>query len=310
MNKTILILALMSLNLFGGCLDVGTTTGQSCTDDTINVDFMTTTFSSTMKVSDNNLNVLEIPIYVASDTTEAVSMTISELSALQNSDHDIIDTKLEYIQGGSVVATITNGTAFTLLADGESSRDGNTEVGRIRITINSALSDTQTAGSYKLSKSMTVKLGNGSDSSSETLESRGVVEQVSMVGFENLSSYTTGQAFKNGLVDYGNFTLNSANEQIKDIFVKNNTNGDFQLKFETSDLISQIDSNYKIAMSYYYKKTDASEQSISNNQYFTIMSGKNNGSKVGEMRFVTEPLTSSLIAGEYKATINVTVQAQ
>jgi len=309
--KKLLLFTLLSFKLFGACLEVGTTTGQTCTGDTIHVDAMTNlAFTTTMKVSDNNLKVLEIPLYVFSDdTSSAVSMTINDVTALTNGT-DSIGTKFEYVQNNTVVATISNGTAFTILAANASGRDGNSEIGRIRITINAALSDTQTAGTYTLSKSISVQLGNGNSSASETLSASGTVEQVSMVGFENLATYKTGQAFKDGLVDYGNFTLNTSNEQIKDLFVKNNTTGDFKIKFETSDLISQVDSSYKIAMSYYYTKTGATEQPINNNEFFTIMTGKNNGSQVGQMRFVTEALTGSLIAGEYKATINVTVQAQ
>jgi hypothetical protein len=236
-------------------------------------------------------------------------MTINDVTALTNGS-DSIGTKFEYVQNNTVMATIANGVAFSILASNASGRNGNSIVGYIRITVNEALSDTQTAGIYSLSKSMNVQIGNGSSSSSETLSASGTVEQVSMVGFENLATYKTGKAFKDGLVDYGNFTLNTTNEQIKDLFVKNNTTGAFKIKFLTSDLISQVDSAYKIDMSYYYTKTGASEHTINNDEFFTIMSGKNNGSKVGQMRFVTESLTGSLIAGEYKATINVTVQAQ
>jgi hypothetical protein len=305
--KKLILITLLSLNLFGACLDVGATARQSCSDDTVHIDNISKTFTSSMKVSDNSLTVVDIPIYIFSNSTEEISMTISNVSTLRNANNEVITTTFYYVVNNTEYS-INENQSFVLLSADANREEVNALTGYIRIKVNS-LSDTQTAGGYSLSKNMTVKLGNGSDSSSATLSSSGIVEQVSMVGFENMATYKTGKAFKDGLVDYGNFTLNTTNEKIKELFVKNNTTGDFKIKFETSDLISQVDNNYKIDMSYYYTKTDASEQPINNNEFFTIMSGKNNGTKVGQMRFVTESLTGSLIAGEYKATINVTVSA-
>jgi len=305
--KKLLLLSILSWNLFGACLEVGATAGKSCTGDSVRVDAMNANFSISMKVADTNLKVIDIPLYIFSDANDEVKMTIANLSTLRNSANEVISTAFYYVVN-NVESAITENQPFTLLATSNAGRDGNSIVGYIRIKVNS-LADTQTAGTYTLSKNMSVKLGNGNDSPVATLSASGSVEQVSMVGFENLATYKMSQAFKDGLVDYGNFTLNTKNEQVKDIFVKNNTNGNFQIKFETSDLISQVDNNYKIDMSYYYTKIGATEEGINNNEFFTIMSRKNNGTKVGTMRFVTESLTGSLIAGEYKAVINVTVSA-
>jgi hypothetical protein len=64
-------------------------------------------------------------------------------------------------------------------------------------------------------------------------------------------------------------------------------------------------------MSYGYKTTSQSDFSSISNTPFTIYSDKNEGTtKVGEMRFSTEELTGSLIAGGYSASIAVTVTAQ
>ncbi|CAA6798841.1 MAG: Unknown protein [uncultured Sulfurovum sp.] len=305
--KKLLLLTLLSLNLFGACLEVGTTAQSACSGDTLRVDAMNVNFSTSMKVADTNLKVVDIPIYVFSDSMDEVKMTMANISTLRNSVNEVISTAFYYVVN-DVESAITENQSFTLLSAAAGGRDGTSIVGYVRIKVNS-LADTQTAGSYALSKNISVNLGNASDSPTATLSASGNVEQVSMVGFENLATYKTGKVFKDGLVDYGNFTLNTSNEQVKDVFVKNNTNGNFQIKFETSDLISQVDNNYKIDMSYYYTKIGATEQSINNNEYFTIMTGKKNGTKVGVFRFITESLTGSLIAGEYKAVINVTVSA-
>jgi hypothetical protein len=124
-----------------------------------------------------------------------------------------------------------------------------------------------------------------------------------------MSSFQEGVFFVDSTVDYGDFKLNENNEKREDVFVKNNTNGEIKIKFNTSPLVHTLDNNYQIDMSYYYKADGDSEQEIENDTYFTISSGKNGGDKVGEMRFVTEPLTKALLAGEYSATLNVTVSA-
>jgi hypothetical protein len=62
-------------------------------------------------------------------------------------------------------------------------------------------------------------------------------------------------------------------------------------------------------MNYYYKKNDENEQKIINEETFTVITGKSSGNKVGEMRFETERITNSLLAGEYKAILHVTVSA-
>jgi len=291
------------------CLEVGDSSGQECSGNEITMNDIDIDFTTTMKVGQSNLEVVSIPIYVDTDSNDKVSMIITDESDLQNSDGESIDFSMEYISKSSgSTQTISSGVAFTILDEGESGRDGDTVVGNIRIIIDSLL-DTQTMGTYSFSKKVKVKLGDIEESLDADFDAKGEVEQVSVVGFSSMSSFQEGVFFVDSTVDYGDFKLNENNEKREDVFVKNNTNGEIKIKFNTSPLVHTLDNNYQIDMSYYYKANGDSEQEIENDTYFTISSGKNGGDKVGEMRFVTEPLTKALLAGEYSATLNVTVSA-
>ncbi len=313
-----LVISISFLNAFGlpirppidpvSCLEVGTVSGQSCSGNIISVDDIDSEFTTIMRVGDVNLKVLDIPIYVDTNSNDEVSMTVTDKTDLENSDGEKIDFSMQYIQNGSVVTTISSGVAFTLLEEGASGRDGDTVVGYIRIVIASLL-DTQTVGKYSFSKDIKVGLGDIRESSSADFDAQGEVEQVTVIGFESLSSFKDGLFFLDALVDYGNFRLNQNNEKREDVFVKNNTKGDIKIKFDTSPLTHTIDENYQIEMSYYYQESGEVEKRVDNNTFFTLISGKNGGDKVGEMRFVTEPLTQTLMAGEYSAVLNITVSA-
>jgi len=320
--KNIWLLLLISISFLNGfgfspikpplaivsCLDVGTASGQSCSSNTISVDDIDSEFSTVMRVGDVNLKVLDIPIYIDTNSDDKVSMTISDKTDLENSDGEKIDFSMQYIQSGSVVSDISSGVEFTLLEEGASGRDGDTVVGYIRIIISSVL-DTQTVGKYSFSKDISVKLGDIRESSSASFDAQGEVEQVTVVGFESLSSFKDGVFFLDALVDYGNFKLNQSNEKRESVFVKNNTKGDIKIKFNTSPLIHTLDDNYQIEMSYFYQEDGEVENRIDNNTFFTVADGKNGGDKIGEMRFVTESLNQTLMAGEYSAVLNITVSA-
>jgi len=308
MKNLVLVLIIFSINLLGSCLKIGINSGQMCTGNTIYMDNINKNFTQTMKVSDNNINVLDIPIYIFTNTNEKITMTISNVFYLKNFANEIINTTWHYIPtNGSRYAIIEN-QPFVLLAKNSQKRDGNSEVGFIRIKVKN-LSDTQTVGIYKLLKNINIKLGNNLSLSS-TLSCRGKVAQVSRIGFENLSAYKTGKVFKDSHIDYGNFRLYQKNEEKRNVFVKNNTNGALNIKFETSDLINKIDSKYRIAMKYYYRKKNGAEHLIINNTFFNIINGKNAGTvPVGEMRFVTEALDDTLVAGKYEATLYITISA-
>jgi hypothetical protein len=303
MKNILILLILVSINLFGLCLKVSSSSGQICSGDSVSIDDISKNFTTTMKVSDNGVTVIDIPIYLYSDSAEEVSMTITNNSFLQNSSGEIIDTSFYYVVSSSE-STITEGNSFVLLANGAGGRDGNSVVGYIRIKVNT-LSDTQTVGSYLLSKNMDVKLASSGDSSG-TLSSSGLVEYVTIVSFENsISGYTSGGKFIDAVVDYVNFNLNAVNTQTRDVYVKSNSNNACTISFTPTDLVSQVDDDYTIGMSYYY-----GTKKIENNTPFTVVNGKNGGSKVGEMKFETDIVDASVIAGEYKATLAVTVSAR
>jgi len=262
-----------------------------------------------MKVSDNGVTVVDIPIYISTDSTEEITMTMTNITSLRNSDNETIATDFFYVVGGSEHGIIEN-SSFVLLANGAGTRDGsNNLIGYIRIKV--TLSDNQTVGSYSLSKNIKVTLTNNGTSPTATLSSGGSVEHVTIVSFEDsISGYTSGEKFISAVIDYGDFNLNAVNRQIRSLYVKSNSKKACTISFSTSKLVSQVDSSYKIGMNYYYTKIGGTQQTIPNNIPFTIINGKNSGGKVGEMKFETESIDSLLIAGEYKAIINVTVSAR
>jgi len=310
MKKFIFLLtfsSFFSLNLFGSCIHIGYQSGLSCSGDEIIIDDLQTNFTSTMKVSDSELTVLDIPIYIYSTKRGRVQLQLNENQPLTNGEENINTTF--YLVQNNKEDEITLGEAFRVGGRGwrRSQLDGQTLVAQIRIKVNN-LSDIQTAGKYRLKKNIQAKLRRTYTSSS-TITATGEVEQVTIVGFEDVSNYTSQQLFKDAFIDYGIIDFNSINRQIRDIYVKNNTTGACQISFNTSPLVSQIDSNYKIPMKYFYQKEGEAVKQIINAEPFTLIMGKNNGSKVGSMTFETEKLTGPLIAGDYKATLQVTVSA-
>jgi hypothetical protein len=307
MKKAILLLTIFTINLFGGCIHIGYQSSLSCSGDEIIIDNLNTNFITPMKVSDNDLIVLDIPIYIYSTLRGRVQLQLNENQPLSNGK-ETINTKF-YIVQNNIEDEITMGEAFNVGKRGRRRNqfDGHTLIAQIRIKVNN-LSDIQTAGRYQLKKYIQAKLRR-SYTPSSTITATGEVEQVTIVGFEDVSIYTSQQLFKDASIDYGLINFNTINSQFRDIYVKNNTTGDCQISFNTSPLISQIDSNYQIPMNYFYKKEGEAEQQILDAKPFTLIVGKNNGSRVGSMRLETEKLTGNLIAGDYKAVIHVTVSA-
>lgn len=307
MKKTIAILLFLSSTLFGGCIHIGSQAGITCVGNEITIDDINLNFTTSMKVSDQELNVLDIPIYIYSTLRQRVQLQLNENQMLSNGT-ETINTKF-YIVQNNREEEITLGRLFNI-GRGRGRRnqlDGQTLIAMLRIKVTS-LSDVQTAGDYQLKKNLIARIGRNY-SSPATITSTGEVEQVTIVGFQNVSNYTSQQLFKEATINYGLVNFNTINRQIRDIYVKNNTNTPCQISFNTSPLISQIDSNYQINMKYFYKKEGEQEHQILNAEPFTLIQGKNNGSKVGTMKFETEKLINSLIAGEYKAVIHVTVRA-
>lgn len=305
----IVLLLIISINLFGSCLKVSSNSGATCSGDSISIDDISKEFTTTMKVSDSGITVLDIPVYIYSNSLKEITMTITNNLPLQNSSGETIDTNFFYVIDG-VEKNIIENSPFVLLANGVGARDGNSIVGYIRIKVVN-LSDTQTVGSYTLSKNIEVTLAGRRNSPTATLSSRGLVEYVTIVSFgNNINSYTNGEKFLSAIVDYGDFKLNEVNTQIRNLYVKSNSKKPCTISFATSDLVSQVDPNYTIGMNYYYTKVGGNQHLISSNVPFVIINGKNGGSKVGEIKFETQKIDSSMIAGEYKAVLNVTVSAR
>jgi len=305
MNKVLLLLITISLNLFGACLKVGTTTGQTCSGTETVIDSVNKTVNS-MLVSENGTTILSIPLFVKTDSTDAVLMSIDNFT-LKNSANEAISLSFEFVRGGTIT-TLQNRTYFNLLPANSGDRDGSTQVGEIIVKISAALSPTQTAGRYSLSTTVHTKFSTGSNASNN-FNLTGTVTQVSMVGFENLATLTQDVGFKTSSANFGNFTLNDINILDKSVYVKNNTTGALNIKFNTTPLVSQVDSNYKINMHYYYTPDSQTKHEIQDNTYFLLCSNKQTGTQVGVMQFATERLTGLFLAGEYKATLHITVQA-
>jgi len=310
MKKIILLLNIFTFTLFANCLHIGFQSGITCSGDELIIDDLNLDFTTQMRVSDDNLIVLDVPIYIYSNKkknrkTKKVKLILNENQPLSNGS-ETINTKF-YIVKRNKEREITLGKPIRVVGKRGKKLNGNKRIAWLRVKVN-ALSDIQTAGTYSLKKTLQAKF-RGRRSSTASFSARGEVEQVTTIGFENVSNYTNQQLFKDASIDYGVFSLNNINRQIRDIYVKNNSNGACKISFNTSALISQIDPSYQINMNYFYQKNGEQEQPIVNNQPFTLVVGKHNGNKVGSMKFETEKLSSSLIAGEYKAVIHVTVSA-
>jgi len=262
-----------------------------------------------MQVSESYLTLVDIPIYLYSDVEEEITMSIRKISSLKNFTNEIIETQFYYIPIGSSAKLIKENLPFSLLSRGKTvQRDGNRQIGTIRIEAKN-LSDIQTAGAYQLSYNITVNLGT-TGSSTSILSCRGEVDQITRVGFQSLSAYKRGKGFLDSSINYGTFKLHQSNIEKRDIYVKNNVDKRVGIEFQTSDLINQTDSRYRINMDYFYREKNGLSQPIQNNSSFTITEGKNSGIvPVGEMIFKTEPIKESLVAGEYKAILYIKISA-
>ena len=298
MKKILILLTLFSNMIFSAHLRVSSSAGIPIgTDGNILLYPLSATFSN-LEVSSSN-QFIEIPIYVKSDSTEAVFLTINNILPLTHNG-ETIPFSLSYRGNG-----ISSGVAFPLLTTGEGGRDGNTVVGTIRISIPS-VGVTQIEGSYVSNMSMALSSSNYVSSSSETFSIGATVPLVAIAGFNATSAFTTGQKFVGDSINYGTFSFNQKNIIDKNLFVKSNSIQDFTISFDTSELISQVDPSYVINMKYYFKGIQ-----FTNNQKFTALTGVNEGvSSIGNIRFETQTIDGSLIAGSYQATVNVTVRLE
>ncbi|HHB94534.1 MAG TPA: hypothetical protein ENK88_05270 [Campylobacterales bacterium] len=290
MKKILISLILLSSYLFSSYLIVGDSSGLvEGAEDEIRLNPISINFAN-LEVSSSG-SFIEIPIYVKSDTTEAVTMKLTNITPLVQGSNSI-GLSLSY-RG----TTISDNVPFNLLNNGEGGRDGNTVVGKIKVTI-PTVSSTQNYGNYSTSIDMEL-----SSSSTEHLNITATVPLVAVAGFEPVDSYTKDKKFIGATLHYGTFNINQKNSIEKNLFIRSNSSQNFRMTFDTSELVSQIDSSYTIPLSYYYNNIP-----FTNNNTFIALNGKNEGnSNIGTVKFETGIITGSLIAGDYQATIGITV---
>jgi len=203
MKRIVILLSILSNILFSAYLTVSSSAGVSAgSDGSIRLDALSATFSN-LEVSSSN-QFIEIPIYVKSDTLEAISLTINNIVPL-NQNGESIPFSLSYKD-----SEISSGVAFSLLNAGEGGRDGNTVVGKIKILIPS-VSATQVAGDYAVSMSMELSSANYGSSATEMFSIGATVPLVAIAGFNTTSSLTNGQHFEGATLDYGTFSFNQKN---------------------------------------------------------------------------------------------------
>ena len=302
MKNIIMVIIAFSINIFASYLVVDDQTVGGGSDGDITIFDFSKDFS-TFQVSQSD-TTLSIPIYVNSDSSakEEITMTLSNITTLKNSDNEEIPTTLTYKSvNGATATSISDGTSFTLLGSGEGERDGNTIEGYIYVNMSNMPSNA-TEGDYSLSATLSIS-SNGATSSTSQLSVGASVALVAVAGFEDTSNQTTGQRLIGGSVNFGVFDFDNPNEVIKPFFIKSNSEKDFKISFETKPLKHVDDPNYSIDMEYYYGNLR-----IQNNTKFTALSGKNGGgTKIEDLKFKTGVLNDSLIAGDYKTTLNITI---
>lgn len=295
MKKILILLTLLSNYLFCSFLIVSSSSGiVDGVENEIKLYPLSINFES-LTVSSSN-SFIEIPIYIKSNSTEAVNMVISNISPLIQGG-DSIGISLSY-RG----RTINNDVPFNLLNEGESGRDGNTIVGKIKVNIPTVVS-TQTYGEYSINLDAKLSSNNYSNTSTQSFKIKATVPLVAIAGFKSVSDYTHDKIFIGSTLDYGTFKFNQKNIIEKNLFIKSNSTQNFRIAFDTGQLVSKIDNNYKIPMNYYYNNVP-----FSTNHTFIALSGKNEGTNnIGVIKFETDTITQELIAGEYEATIGVTI---
>ena len=294
--KMILVIFIITTNwLLGSYLVVGDSSNlPNANDGDIILNPISLDFSN-IEVSSGNLYI-DIPIYIKSDTTEAVTLKLSNISPLTQGGENI-PISLSYRGVG-----ISSDVSFNLINNGEGGRDGNTIVGKIRVSIPS-VAPAQTYGGYSGKIDMELSSGNYTTTAMSYLNISANVLLVAIAGFEPVSSYTNGKKFLDATIDYGSFEFDKKNSIERNLFIKSNSSQNFSIRFDTTELISQIDNNYKIPLKYYYNNS-----AFKKNNSFTALNGKNKGeSSIGTIKFETETITQSLIAGEYQANIGVTI---
>jgi hypothetical protein len=301
--KKILLLLVLPMFMFAEYLYVGSSTQDGSTDGDIKIENISKTLSTSLKVGDVNVHQ-DIPIYVKTDSTKEVVLNISNIADLKNSSNEQISTSLSWIDGSGSETSITDGNDFTILSQGSGNRDGTTIEGYIRVKIPSVASD-QTNGTYTFSDTIKTGLKDGSVtySNDASFGFSADVALVAVASFSDTSGYTQGQKFVAGSVDFGTFSFDK-NVIEKDLYIKSNSTDSYKITFEnTPELVCETDSSQKIAMTYYFEGSQITAGSA-----FTPLNDKSDGTaSLGKLKFETESITGSKLAGSYRATVNISV---
>ena len=302
--KNIILTLFFPLFLSAEYLIVSSNPTGSVTDGVITVNNITQHFDQNFVIGSGS-QTKEFPIYINSDSAEAITLKISNLSPLSNGA-DTVDVSLYYKNSSGTYGQLHDGDTVTL----QGARDGNSIVGYIKV-VTSNISDTQTFGSYSLSNTISVALGS-SWSSNANFQIEADVSLVAIAGLTPTNSYTTGKKFVSSTVDFNDFSF-GVNTTERPLYIKSNSNNQFRITFTSTPdlLLDGTDDAYKIDMKYYYKEGTNSYSQINAGSSFNAITGKNSGTNsIGSIKFETEVITIDKIAGEYSTSIAVTVSAQ
>jgi len=296
MKNILMLLILVSSNLLADFVTVSSQAINSDGTETTLLNNFSASFSNLVVSStgtDTN-NYYDIPIFVRTDTNDAIVMTLTDIGdVIHDNTVDTMGLSLSY-NGTS----IENGQSFNLLEANSGTRDGSSSVGNIRVTVPS-VGVTQKVGDYSLTISMDL-----AGESTQNLPVTASVDLVAVAGFEDVSD-KIGKNFisPSSSIDFGSINLNQKNTIPKDLFVRSNSNDDFTISFSTAKMIHEDDNSYKLNMKYYWN-----DVLFTDNKKFIALTEPNEGkTKVGTIKFETQIPTSTLIAGAYSATINVTI---
>ena len=297
--KYIILTLFFPLFLSAQYLVVSSNPTGGVADGEISVNNITKSFDSSFVIGSNS-QTKEFPIYMNSDSTDTVRLKISNFTPLSNSkDGDSIAVTIHYKSTNGNYSQLHDGDIVTLSGD----RDGNSIVGYIKV-MTEKIANTQTFGNYQLSNSISVALED-TWSSNANLNINANVSLVAIAKLSTSSSQTIGEKFVSSSINFNSFSETSIEQ---DFYIKSNSNKAFKITFNNTPdlLLNGTDNTNKIAMQYYYENTE-----IEAGKFFSAYMGKNSGQQpIGNIKFKVNDNIASKIAGEYSASISVTVSAQ
>jgi len=305
MKKILFIIFFPLFFLSADYLVVSSNPIGNTSDGVITVDNIIKSFDNNFEIGSSS-HTKEIPLYMDSNSTDTVKLKISNLSPLSNGS-DTIGVELYYKNSGGNYNQLHDGDIITL----QGTRDGNTIIGYIKIVTDN-IGQTQTFGNYSFSDNISVALGD-SWSNSANLEISAEVSLVAIAGLTPTDSFTTGEKFVSSTVDFQDFSFEVINTMEKSLYIKSNSNKQFKITFDNTPdlLLDGTDNTHKIAMKYYYQEGTNSYNEINQGSSFVAITGKNSGANpIGNIKFETEAIKWNIIAGQYSASITVTVSAQ